>query len=104
MNFYYLSIHLHKKTGFFHFDWGDKISFIGGQNDTIGGLENNIEELELRKKNNLPPYERFISLILSSSNEKILNVEATKLKNIISKSINEKIIYSKLWMCYELFR
>ena len=29
------------------------------------------KELELRKKNNLPPYERFISLILSSSNEKI---------------------------------
>ena len=50
------------------------------------------KELELRKKNNLPPYERFISLILSSSNEKILNVEATKLKNIISKSINEKIL------------
>ena len=39
----------HKKTGIFHFDWGDKISFIGGNNDTIGGLENNIEELELRK-------------------------------------------------------
>lgn len=39
----------HKKTGIFHFDWGDKISFIGGQNDTAGGLENNIEELELRK-------------------------------------------------------
>jgi superfamily II DNA or RNA helicase len=39
----------HKKTGIFHFDWGDKISFIGGHNDTIGGLENNIEELELRK-------------------------------------------------------
>ena len=35
----------HKKTGIFHFDWGDKISFIGGNNDTIGGLENNIEEL-----------------------------------------------------------
>ena len=39
----------HKKTGIFHFKWGDKISFIGGHNDTIGGLENNIEELELRK-------------------------------------------------------
>ena len=39
----------HKKTGIFHFDWGDKISFIGGHNDTVGGLENNIEELELRK-------------------------------------------------------
>ena len=29
----------HKKTGIFHFDWGDKIGFIGGQNDTEGGLQ-----------------------------------------------------------------
>ncbi len=50
------------------------------------------KELELRKQNNLPPYERFISLILSSSDEKILNVEAIKLKKIISNSINEKIL------------
>ena len=49
-------------------------------------------ELELRKKNNLPPYERFISLILSSENEKQLDQEAFKLKKIITKSINEKIL------------
>ncbi len=49
-------------------------------------------ELELRKKNNLPPYERFISLILSSRNEKILDQEAIKLKKIVSNSINEKIL------------
>ena len=39
----------HKKTGIFHFNWGDKISFVGGNNDTVGGLENNIETLETRK-------------------------------------------------------
>jgi len=49
-------------------------------------------ELELRKKNSLPPYERFISLILSSENEKQLDQEAFKLKKIITKSINEKIL------------
>ena len=50
------------------------------------------KELELRKKNNLPPYERFIALILSSSDRKILDAEAIKLKKIISNSINEKIL------------
>lgn len=39
----------HKKTGIFHFDWGDKISFVGGNNDTVGGLKINIETLETRK-------------------------------------------------------
>ncbi len=49
-------------------------------------------ELELRKQNNLPPYERFVSLILSSRNEKQLDQEALKLKKIITNSINEKIL------------
>jgi len=49
-------------------------------------------ELELRKQNSLPPYERFISLILLSENEKQLDQEALKLKKIISNSINEKIL------------
>ena len=49
-------------------------------------------ELEIRKKNNLPPYERFVSLILSSENEKKLDQESLKLKKIISNSINEKIL------------
>jgi superfamily II DNA or RNA helicase len=39
----------HKKTGIFHFDWGDKISFVGGNNDTVGGLKKNIETLETRQ-------------------------------------------------------
>jgi len=49
-------------------------------------------ELELRKQNNLPPYERFVSLILSASNEKILDLEALKLKKILSESTNEKVL------------
>jgi len=49
-------------------------------------------ELELRRQNNLPPYERFVSLILSSGNEKKLDQEAMKLKKIITNSINEKIL------------
>ena len=49
-------------------------------------------ELNLRKRNNLPPYERFIALILSSSNEKKLDIDAVKLKNILSKSIDAKIL------------
>ena len=49
-------------------------------------------ELELRKKNNLPPFERFVSLILSSENEKKLDQESIKLKKMITNSINEKIL------------
>jgi len=49
-------------------------------------------ELSLRKRNNLPPYERFISLILSSENEKKLDQESLRLKKIITNSINEKIL------------
>ena len=49
-------------------------------------------ELQLRKQNNLPPYERFVSLILSSVNEKQLDQESLKLKKIMTNSINEKIL------------
>ena len=49
-------------------------------------------ELELRKKNNLPPFERFISLILTSSNEKKLEKESLNLKEYLSKLINEKVL------------
>ena len=50
------------------------------------------KELDLRKKNNLPPYERFISLILSSENQKILEQEANKLKNLLINKLNAKIL------------
>ena len=38
-------------------------------------------ELEIRKKNKLPPYQRFISLILTGENEKKLEKEAFNFKN-----------------------
>ena len=49
-------------------------------------------ELELRKKNNLPPFERFISLILTSSKEKKLEKESLNLKEYLSKLISEKVL------------
>ncbi len=50
------------------------------------------KELDLRKKNNLPPYERFISLILSSENQKKLEQEANKLKDLLANKISAKIL------------
>ena len=50
------------------------------------------KELNLRKKNNLPPYERFVSLILSSQNEKKLENEALNLKNLLLKKIDGRIL------------
>ena len=39
------------------------------------------KELEIRKKNNLPPFQRFISLILTSNDEKKLKKNSLKFKN-----------------------
>jgi len=50
------------------------------------------KELNLRKKNSLPPYERFISLILTSNNEKKLEIESLKLKKNLTSKINAKIL------------
>ena len=50
------------------------------------------KELDLRKKNNLPPYEQFISIILSSENQKILEQESNKLKNLLLNKISAKIL------------
>ncbi len=52
-------------------------------------LEN---ELKLREKNNLPPYERFVSLILTSSDEKNLENESMNIKKILLQSLNDKIL------------
>ena len=49
-------------------------------------------ELEIRKKNKLPPYQRFISLILTGENEKKLEKEAFNFKNFIANKINGKIL------------
>ena len=50
------------------------------------------KELDLRKKNNLPPFERFISLILTSSNEAKLEKESSNLKDYLLRSINERVL------------
>jgi len=50
------------------------------------------KEIEIRKKNNLPPFQRFISLILTGENENKLEKEATKFKTILENKINGKIL------------
>ncbi len=49
-------------------------------------------ELEIRKKNKLPPYERFISLILTGENEQKLEKDAFYFKNFIQDKINAKVL------------
>ena len=50
------------------------------------------KELEIRKKNNLPPFQRFISLILTGNKEKELEKEAYNFKFFIEDKINGKIL------------
>ena len=50
------------------------------------------KELVLRKRNNLPPFERFISIILSGKNEKKIQSLAYKLKEKLDKNLNAKIL------------
>jgi len=50
------------------------------------------KELALRKRNNLPPFERFISIILSGKNEKKIESFAYKLKEKLDKNLNAKIL------------
>ena len=51
-----------------------------------------LSEIELRKRNNLPPFYRFISLIVYGKNEKHTVQEALKLKNQIKQSIKDEIL------------
>ncbi len=50
------------------------------------------KELEIRKKNYLPPFQRFISLILTGDNEINLEKEAYNFKVFIEKKVNGKIL------------
>jgi len=50
------------------------------------------KELVLRKRNNLPPFERFISIILSGKNEKKIQSLSYKLKEKLDKNLNAKIL------------
>ena len=49
-------------------------------------------ELKLRQKNNLPPFERFVSLILTSSEENNLEKESQNLKKILLDSIEDRVL------------
>ena len=50
------------------------------------------KETEIRKKNNLPPFQRFISLILTGENQIKLEKEAIKLKLSIKNEIYGKVL------------
>ena len=50
------------------------------------------KELELRRKNNLPPFERFISLIITGKNEQVLERDSIKFKNFIENQIKGKVL------------
>ena len=49
-------------------------------------------ELKLREKNNLPPFERFISLILTASKENKLEEESQNLKQVLLNSLDDKVL------------
>ena len=49
-------------------------------------------ELKIRKKNKLPPFQRFISLILTGENEHKLETEALGFKNFIETKIEGKVL------------
>ena len=49
-------------------------------------------ELNIRKKNNLPPFQRFISLILTGDNEEKLEKEAYNFKIFIEKKFAGQIL------------
>jgi len=50
------------------------------------------KELEIRKKNNLPPFQRFISLILSSNDERKLQKNSLEFKNYINGKLNSDVL------------
>ena len=52
-------------------------------------LEN---ELKIREKFDLPPFERFFSIILTSQNSKLLYEFSLKIKNHLTKNISAKIL------------
>ena len=50
------------------------------------------KEIEIRKQNNLPPFQRFIALILTGENENKLEKEALRFKLFIENKIYGKIL------------
>ena len=50
------------------------------------------KEIEIRRKNNLPPFQRFISLILTGENNVKLEKEALNFKSLIENKIKGKVL------------
>ncbi len=50
------------------------------------------KELEIRRKNKLPPFQRFISLILTGGDERKLEKDSFNFKNFIQKNIEGKVL------------
>ena len=50
------------------------------------------KELEVRKLNNLPPFQRFVALIITGNEENFLEQEAIKFKNFIQNSVEGKVL------------
>ena len=50
------------------------------------------KEIEIRRKNNLPPFQRFISLILTGENNIKLEKEALNFKSLIVNKIKGKVL------------
>ena len=50
------------------------------------------KELEIRRQNKLPPFQRFIALILTGDNENKLEKEAFNFKNFIEKKIDGRVL------------
>jgi primosomal protein N' (replication factor Y) len=50
------------------------------------------KELDIRRQNKLPPFQRFISLILTGDDEKKLEKEAYNFKNFIEKKVEGKVL------------
>jgi len=50
------------------------------------------KELSLRRSNNLPPYQRFVALIVTGNDENVLEKESIRFKNFIEKTLEGKIL------------
>ena len=50
------------------------------------------KELKIRELSNLPPFQRFIALIITGSNEEVLEKEAYRFKNFVENSIQGKVL------------
>ena len=50
------------------------------------------KELEIRRENNLPPFQRFIAIIITGSNETELEKEAYKFKSFLEGTVEGRVL------------